>query len=91
MTLYVLVPTAVYDHGVIGVYETKEQARAAALEVWPKTDGHHAFFIYERELGESRFDVFTHAALRDKTVAPDSEPVFPEEVKQDPYFYGPDV
>lgn len=80
MTLYVLVPTAVYDHGVIGVYETKDQARAAALEVWPKTDGHHAFLIYERELGESHFDVFEHS-MSGRTVASDKEPIFPDEEK----------
>lgn len=37
MIVYVLVPTAVYDHGIIGVYETPEDARAAAEEIWPQS------------------------------------------------------
>jgi hypothetical protein len=91
MTLYVLVPTGIYDQGVIGVYETKDQARAAALEVWPKTDGHHAFRVYERELGESHFDVFTHAWRRGEEVGPNLEPHFVDEEKESPYIYNRDV
>lgn len=59
MIVYVLVPTAVYDHGIIGVYETPEDARAAAEEIWPQTDGHHGFVIHEREIGVTHDDVFT--------------------------------
>lgn len=59
MTVYVLVPTAVYDHGIIGVYETPEAAREAAEEIWPKTDGHHKLVIHERVIGVTHDDVFT--------------------------------
>lgn len=59
MTVYVLVPTAVYDHGIIGVYATPEEAHAAAEEIWPETDGHHTLVIHEREVGDTHADVFT--------------------------------
>jgi hypothetical protein len=60
-TVFVLVPSAVYDHGVVGVYETEEEARRAAVYLWPKTDGHHAFIIVPRKLGATHPDVFNRA------------------------------
>lgn len=59
--VYVLIPTAVYDHGVVGVYESEEDARFAALEIWPSTDGHHDFVIVPRILGVSYENVFSKA------------------------------
>jgi hypothetical protein len=53
MTMYVLVATAVYDQGVIGVYSTEEHAREVAGKIWPKTDGHHYFRIDVVTLGET--------------------------------------
>ena len=51
--VFVLVPSAVYYHGVIGVYESKAEAEAAAKEAWLDSDGYHSFTIFERELGRS--------------------------------------
>lgn len=59
MIVYVLVPTAVYDHGIIGVYATPEDAVAAAEGIWPQTDGHHNMVIHERVIGVTHDDVFT--------------------------------
>lgn len=59
--VFVLVPSAVYDHDVIGVYATEQDARAAAEALWPQTDGHHRFTIRPREIGVT-YDVdFTKA------------------------------
>lgn len=51
MMLYILIPDAVYDHGVIGVYATEAEARAVAEDLWPHSDGHHDLAIVKRELG----------------------------------------
>jgi hypothetical protein len=59
VTVYVLIPRAIYNHGVVGVYESEQDARDAALEIWPTTDGHHEFVIVPRVLGETHPDVFT--------------------------------
>lgn len=58
MTYYVLVPMAIYDHGVIGVYESETDATSAAEKIWPQTDGHHSFVIHPREVGRTYDDVF---------------------------------
>jgi hypothetical protein len=58
--VFVLVPRGVYDHGVIGVYVTEDEARAVAAEIWPRTDGHHDFVIYRRVLHAVHDDVFHH-------------------------------
>jgi hypothetical protein len=58
VNLYVLVATAVYDQGVIGVYATEELARDAVEEIWPLTDGHHGFRIDVCEL-DTTYDVGT--------------------------------
>lgn len=58
MLVYVLIPEAVYDHGVVGVYETEDDARDAALRLWPETDGHHSFRIVPRVVGVTHKDVY---------------------------------
>jgi hypothetical protein len=59
-TLFVLVATAVYDQGVVGVYTSEERAYRAAEEIWPHTDGHHAFRIDQREVNKTYENVFYH-------------------------------
>jgi hypothetical protein len=49
--VFVLVPTAVYDHGVAGVFETREAAEQAAERLWRTSDGYHAFRVDERRIG----------------------------------------
>jgi hypothetical protein len=56
MIVYVLVPSAVYDHGVLGVYETKEQAEEAARLVYEQSDGHHVMYIKPRTIGTTYHD-----------------------------------
>lgn len=64
--VHVLVPTAVYDHGVIGVYATPEDARVAAQKIWPQTDGHHKLVIHAREIGATHDDVFIRKTASDR-------------------------
>jgi hypothetical protein len=78
--VFVLVPTSVYDHGVVGVYSSMEDLRAAAAQIWPTTDGHHVFKVIDREVG------YTHAGVFDRQLSefdprrPVSEaPVFVDE------------
>lgn len=74
MTLYVLEAEAVYRHGVIGVYETVEQACEAARSIWPDTDGHHRFVVTPYEVGETHRNVFEHTVYsRRGTVGSDVE------------------
>lgn len=73
-TVYVLVPVAVYDHGIIGVYSTEEQARAAAEKVWPDTDGHHALVIRPVVLNETYAKVFSHRAYESRPHRDPGEP-----------------
>jgi hypothetical protein len=70
MIVYVLVPEAVYDHGIVGVYGTEEDARDAAERLWPETDGHHSFRIVPRVVGETHKDVF-RLAYNWRGVTPD--------------------
>lgn len=49
--VFVLVPTAVYDHGVAGVFETREAAERAAERLWRGSDGHHWFRVDECRIG----------------------------------------
>lgn len=58
--LYVLVATAVYDQGVVGVYTNEEGARQAAEEIWPQTDGHHSFRIDVVEPDKTYENVFEY-------------------------------
>jgi hypothetical protein len=50
VTLYVLIIEAVYDHGVVGVFTTREQADEVAKEMDEASDGHHAFRVEALEL-----------------------------------------
>lgn len=61
MTVFLLVPRAIYDHGVIGVYSSEERAREAAEEIWPQTDGHHKLVIVPMEVDGEAKDVFEKA------------------------------
>jgi hypothetical protein len=56
MNVFVVVPTAVYSHGIIGVYETEEDALRAARQLWPTTDGHHTFVVHKRVVGATYVD-----------------------------------
>lgn len=58
--LYVLVATAVYDHGVIGVYSSEQLAKDAAEEIWVNTDGHHVFRIVVVEPDKTYENVFEY-------------------------------
>lgn len=49
--MYVLVPFAIYDHGVAGVFETREEAEKVAEILWRDSDGHHGWRIDECEVG----------------------------------------
>ena len=66
MKLWVVVPTAVYDHGVVGVFSSEEKAVEAVAAVWPDTDGHHAFRVEELELDRVYEDVFPYKELSDR-------------------------
>lgn len=72
-TVYVLVPEAVYGHGVIGVYATEEDALAAAEKVWLQTDGHHTLVIHPREIGTTHDEVFQKTHYGHKP-PPEGEP-----------------
>jgi hypothetical protein len=63
LILYVLIAEAVYDHGVIGVYSSEQEARDVAEEIWPTTDGHHRFRIDMLRLGETNAGVFERYIL----------------------------
>lgn len=65
MIAYALVATAVYDHGVVGIYDSEAAARAAAEEVWLKTDGHHSFRIDVLEVGITYENVFQRVPYDD--------------------------
>lgn len=63
MIVCVLVATAVYDQGVVGVYtghDAEQKARVAAEEIWPKTDGHHSFRIDRLEVNKTYERVFDY-------------------------------
>ena len=55
--MFVLIAEAIYDQGVIGIYETLDEAMAMAEELWRDSDGHHGFRIEERSMGVT-CDVF---------------------------------
>jgi hypothetical protein len=74
-TVYVLIPEAVYDHGVIGVYSTEALARAAAEEIWPRTDGHHEFRIVTRVVDVTYIGVFEHKSHSDSELATGPAPI----------------
>lgn len=63
MTFYVLVATAVYDQGVVGVYATEQLARDAAESIYLKTDGHHGFRIDVVELDRTYKKVFPYSFM----------------------------
>jgi hypothetical protein len=86
MPQYVLVPTAVYDHGVAGVFSSEELAREAAQEIWPTTDGHHRFRIDVLEQDKAYPDVFDHA----NDLWSGIDPMSLEELRRKRIFY-PDV
>jgi hypothetical protein len=69
VTVHVLVATAIYDHGVVGVYKSRESAIAAANEIWLRTDGHHAFRVDERVIGDTYEDVFDMTLFPDDRLA----------------------
>jgi hypothetical protein len=60
MPVYVLVAAGIYDQGVVGVYATEDDARAAAEKIWPQTDGYHGFDIREYHLGATRENAFPY-------------------------------
>lgn len=45
--VYLLIPEAVYDHGVIGVFSTREAAEEQAALFWQDSDGHHGLRVEE--------------------------------------------
>jgi hypothetical protein len=73
MIVHVLIAEAVYDHGVVGVYESREGAVKAAEAIWPTTDGHHGFRVDEREIGRTYSDAFPLKAWRTSPLT--TEPV----------------
>lgn len=75
MTLYALVAASVYDQGIVGVYDTEEQAYTAAAEIWPQTDGHHGFRIDVVELNRTYENVFPYVYLKGTDAWPPKRPV----------------
>ena len=61
--LWVVVPTSVYDHGVVGVFSSEEAAVEAVARIWPDTDGHHALRVEVLELDRAYQDVFPYKEL----------------------------
>jgi hypothetical protein len=59
--MFVLIAEAIYDQGVVGIYENLDEAKAVAEELWRDSDGHHGFRIEERTLGVT-CDVFPRQA-----------------------------
>lgn len=45
MNLYMVVKTAIYDHGCLGIFDTLEQASNVALSASKLEDGHHNFEV----------------------------------------------
>lgn len=54
MTLYLVIPRAVYYHGVIGVFTTRELAEQCAEKFWKDSDGHHELVVEEWETDAPR-------------------------------------
>lgn len=49
--VYVLIASAVYDHGVYGVFATKQEAVAHAEALLDESDYHHTFRVDRRTIG----------------------------------------
>lgn len=71
-SVYVVIATAVYDHGVVGVYLTREEATAATEDQWRHSDGHHAFRVEEIQVGAT-YDVYPRFHYSDE-VPTEAEP-----------------
>lgn len=81
--VYVVIPTAVYDHGIVGVYTDEAQARLVAKEIWHKTDGHHAFRIEQIEVNRTYENVFDHFPWHDQPTFIDKDPLVQVWIKED--------
>lgn len=51
--VFVLVPSAIYDHGVIGVYTSPGAAVEDAEHIWKESDGHHGMVILPMYLNKT--------------------------------------
>lgn len=52
MKVYVLIATAVYDHGCMGAFTDREHAREWGERLFAQSDRHHQFRIDEFELDD---------------------------------------